>query len=630
MNPWQQGRPRPLQFNQSQCDLIQQEVAEIMMKGAIREIAETSPPEEGIFYSTLFLVPKKDGVHRPVINLKALNNFVIAPHFKMEGIQTLKSLLRQGDWLVKIDLKDAYFAIPIREENQKFLCFSVANKSYQFTCLPFGLASAPWVFTKTLKPVVALCRELGVRLVIYIDDILVMAESREKAEDQASGLTYLLQCLGFTVNMTKSILIPTQSLEFLGFSVDSRTMELSLPAHKLKKIRAESRKLLGAEHITNRTLSRLIGKMSATNQVIPPAPLFYRHLQMDLSESLRVSDQNYETPLTLSHESKEELIWWDTQMSKWNGRHILSKEPDLIIESDASTLGWGASCQGIDTGGPWLVQEKTYHINCLELLATTLALKTFMKNKTGLLVLLKIDNTTAVAYINNQGGAVSKTLVTLTKELWMWCLERNIHIQAQHLPGVLNCRADMESRSLKDHSDWSLDRETFIKINELYGPIEMDLFASRLTSQCRRYFSWQPDPYAEETDAFLQDWSKIRGFANPPWNMIARVITKVQSQKADVILVTPVWKSQPWYAILPTMMVDWPRLLPIQQSTPLNSPLAVWSISGKDSTVKAFQAKLQNLSSAHGEQKPISPMTHSLDTGIAGVINGRQIHFQDL
>ena len=125
------------------------------------------------------------------------------------------------------------------------------------------------------------------------------------------------------------------------------------------------------------------------------------------------------------------------------------------------------ACQGIDTGGPWSVQEKTYHINCLELLAATLALKTFMKNKTGLLVLLKIDNTTAVAYINNQGGTVSKTLVTLTKELWMWCLERNIHIQAQLLPGVLNCRADMESRSLKDRSDWSLDRETFIKINEL-------------------------------------------------------------------------------------------------------------------------------------------------------------------
>ena len=629
-NPRQQGKPRPMQFNQSQGDLIQQEVSELATKGAIREIVEASPPEEGSFYSTLFLVPKKDGGQRPVINLKALNQFVIAPHFKMEGIHTLKTLLRQGDWLVKIDLKDAYFAIPIREESRKFLSFSMADKNYQFTCLPFGLASAPWVFTKTLRPVVALGRELGVRLVIYIDDMLVMAESKEKAEDQASGLTYLLQCLGFTINTKKSVLDPTQSLEFLGFLVNSLTMELSLPTGKLKKIRAESRKLLGAEQITNRALSRLIGKMSAANQVIPPSPLFYRHLQMDLTESLRVSDQNYETTLTLSHESKEELTWWDTQMSKWNGRHILAKEPDLVIESDASTLGWGASCQNINTGGPWSAQEKTNHINCLELLAATLALKTFVKNQTGVSVLLKIDNTTAVAYINNQGGTVSKTLVTLTRDLWMWCLERNIHIQAQHLPGVLNYRADTESRTLKDRSDWSLDKDTFSKINERYGPIEVDLFASRLTNQCRRYFSWRPDPYAEATDAFLQDWSSIRGFANPPWNMIPRVIMKTQSQKADVILVTPIWKSQPWYAILPSMMVDWPRLLPTQHSAPLNPPLAVWSISGNDSTVKAFQAKLQSSSSAHGEQKQTSPMTHSLDTGVAGVINGKQIHFQDL
>ena len=99
-------------------------------------------------------------------------------------------------------------------------------------------------------------------------------------------------------------------------------------------------------------------------------------------ESLRVSDRNYKTTLTLSHKSKEELTWWDTQMSKWNGWHILAKEPDLVIESDASTLGWGVSCQNINTGGPWSVQEKTNHINCLELLAATLALITFMKNQT--------------------------------------------------------------------------------------------------------------------------------------------------------------------------------------------------------------------------------------------------------
>ena len=97
----------------------------------------------------MFLVPKKDGRLRPVINLKALNQSVKTEHFKMEGIYMLKDLLKAGNWMVKIDLKDAYFMIPIAQEDRTFLCFQWQNKAYQFNCLPFGLSSAPWVFTKT-------------------------------------------------------------------------------------------------------------------------------------------------------------------------------------------------------------------------------------------------------------------------------------------------------------------------------------------------------------------------------------------------------------------------------------------------------------------------------------------------
>ena len=168
--------------------------------------------------------------------------------------------------------------------------------------------------------------------------ILLIAETEEKARDQASGLIYLLQCLGFTVNMEKTVLDPSQYLEFLGFMVDTTKMELSLPAQKIKKIWAESRQILEVELVTARTLSRLIGKMNATNQVIPPAPLFYRSLQMDLTMALRRADQDYETHLNLSPDSREELIWWDTQMIKWNGRTVLATEPDLTIESDASSI----------------------------------------------------------------------------------------------------------------------------------------------------------------------------------------------------------------------------------------------------------------------------------------------------
>ena len=249
---------------------------------------------------------------------------------------------------------------------------------------------------------------------------------------------------------------------------------MSLPPLKIKQIQAESRKLLEAGQISTRALSRLVGKMSAASQVIPPAPLFYRSLQIDLKAALRASDQDYESLLVLGPESRDELIWWDSQMIKWNGRTVLTTEPDLTIESDTSKQGWGVSCQGDNTGGRWSAEEMSQHINCLELLAATLALKSFAKGKTR----ASKDNTTAVAYINNQGGTVSKELIALTKNIWMWCLERNIHIQAQHLPGAMNTRADLESRAQRDWSDWKLDCQTFLRINTIYGPLEVNLFES--------------------------------------------------------------------------------------------------------------------------------------------------------
>ena len=596
--PLQIKLPTPPTFNQDQFALIQQEVKELVNKGAVSEVL--NPQAQMGFYSNLFLVPKKDGGQRPVINLKALNEFVQMQHFKMEGIHTLKELVRPGDWLAKLDLKDAYFTIPIHQNHRKFLRFLFQEKTYEFNCLPFGLSSAPWVFTKTLKPVSALLRQLGVRMIVYIDDILLLADSRELLEDQVSGLVYLLECLGFLINMKKSLLQPSQSIEFLGIMVDTLTMELKLPGEKLKKIRAEAGRCLREESITARALSRLLGKMNAATQVIPPAPLFYRHLQMSLSQALDFSSQNYETNIMLSRDCKEELSWWIANMRKWNGKTLLQKEIDLTIESDASLTGWGAVCSYQRTGGPWSQMEKMMHINCLELLAATLAVQTFAKNSNRISLLLLLDNTTAVAYINNLGGTISKQLVGLAKDLWMWCLERNIHITAQHLPGKLNYLADTESRVMMDRSDWRLNPITFQKIDRLFGPLEVDLFASRLTTQLQTFFSWRPDPYAMASDSFLQDWTTRKGYANPPWCMIGRTLSQVKSQLAQIVLVTPVWKSQPWYPVLLNMVIDYPRLIldnpvVVNQHFPGMFPqLAIWLISGRDIPVKNFQRMLQH------------------------------------
>jgi hypothetical protein len=540
--------------------------------------------------------------------------------------------------MAKIDLQDAYFMVPIHGEHRGYLAFCLEGITYHFSCLPFGLSSAPWVFTKTLKPAMALLRGMGFRLVVYIDDILVMADTPAALREQVLALCYLLENLGFILSQKKCQLTPTQTIEFLGFTLNSLTMELKLPGEKSKKIRLEARKLLEAQQVQARDLSRLIGKMSAAMRAIPPAPLFYRTLQAELAQALAHHDQDYNAPLVLTREAKEELQWWIDHLLQWNGKALISPKPTVTITTDASLTGWGAYCQEIRTGGPWSFLEAQEHINWLELQAAFLGIKSFLRDRRSVSVLLQLDNTTAVAYINNLGGTVSHRLTLLARKLWMWCLERDISLTAQHLPGVLNTVADSESRVMRDRTDWQLNPIIFQQINRRLGPLEVDLFASRLTAHLPRYFSWRPDPLAEGTDAFLQDWSHILGFANPPWCLLGRVLAQVHTQQAQVILIAPVWKTQPWYPVLLNMLVSMPLLiqrqpqevfLEVHRQSPVEvrPQLAVWPISGIDSETKAFQSSLQPCSWLHGGQRPHDLMTHSFRSGLAGVLSDLQIPF---
>ena len=211
----------------------------------------------------------------------------------------------------------------------------------------------------------------------------------------------------------------------------------------------------------------------------------------------------------------------------------------------------------------------------------------------------------------------------------MWCLEGNIHITAQHLPGTQNTIADAESRSQMDRTDWKLNPSIFHKIQRTFGPLEVDLFAT-----LSAYFSWRPDPSTEVTDAFLQVWTHIKGYANPLWNLVGRTLPQVQTQQATIVLVAPVWKSQPWYPTLLHMLVDYPRLIAAETEIMVNKDnslmlpqLAVWHISGRGTEVSSFRRKLQTSCLVPRELKRTSPMTHYLPNGTAGALNGIQIPF---
>ena len=169
--PYQRGAPCPLINYQHQ----EEEVQKLLAKHAI-VMVEPCPLQ---FLSRLFLVTKKDGSFHQVVNLKPLNQSIAKRHFKMEGINMLKDLLLRNDWMASIDLKDAYLSVTVTAEHRKYLCSVWAREAYEFQCLPFGLSSAPLVFTKLLKLVVGLLRCQGIRLILFLDDMLVLAQSKK-------------------------------------------------------------------------------------------------------------------------------------------------------------------------------------------------------------------------------------------------------------------------------------------------------------------------------------------------------------------------------------------------------------------------------------------------------------------
>ena len=377
-----------------------------------------------------------------------------------------------------VDLKDAYLTVPMRSPHQKYLRFLWKQELWQFRVLPFGLSTAPYTFTKLMKPVVSCLRRLGTRMILYLDDMLIMHQSRELLLEQLAAALRLLTALGFLINLKKSVLTLSNQMEFLGFHIDSTKMVISLPQPKMHSLTKLAKNMGVQATVSLRDLAQILGTMVAAHPAVLPAPLHYRCLERTKSVALR-KGLPYDAQVEVSQEMKEELRWWTSKASQYNGRPIEIPQWDMIIESDASKLGWGACTQDVQTGGPWTLQEQHHSINYLELLASFLGLQTFASSKRKTAVLLRLDNVTAIAYLNKMGGPHSPTLSRLAVRIWEWCIRKEMIIHAEHLPGKENVRADWESRHISDCSDWMLDRAMFEVLDQNYGPFSMDLFASR-------------------------------------------------------------------------------------------------------------------------------------------------------
>ncbi len=199
--------------------VLRAEIAVLLAKDAIEPV----PPADmgsGLF-SPYFIVPKKGGGLRPILDLRVLNRALHKLPFKMLTQKRIFGCVRPLDWFAAIDLKDAYFHVSILPRHRPFLRFAFDSRAYQYKVLPFGLSLSPRVFTKVVEAALIPLREQGVRILNYLDDWLILAQSRRQLFAHRDLVIKHLSLLGLRVNWEKSKLVPTQRISFLGMKFDS-------------------------------------------------------------------------------------------------------------------------------------------------------------------------------------------------------------------------------------------------------------------------------------------------------------------------------------------------------------------------------------------------------------------------
>ena len=203
------------------------------------------------------MVPKRDSDRlRLVIDLSRLNRFIMCCHFRMLSVAQVRLALRPGAWMVSLDLESAYWHVPVHPRFRRYLAVRVDDLVLQSTVMPFGLNIAPRVFTKLTKVVASLLARHGVSSLMYLDDWLLQASSRERVLRDLEVTLRVCRAMGFRFNLPKSCLVPSQVITWLGLSWDARSASVRLSDRNRTRLLQKLRRAL-----FSRTFSGVCGKV---------------------------------------------------------------------------------------------------------------------------------------------------------------------------------------------------------------------------------------------------------------------------------------------------------------------------------------------------------------------------------
>ena len=556
--------PPPRLFNNStRCrnfvDFITETITERLKNGSISclgKVGTVSPPH---IVAPLTVEPTKP---RLCINLMYLNNWIRDVPFSLDTLKNVPRTVKDGAFFTTIDDKSGFDNVFLSDDSFKLVGFQWGGYFFWFKTLPFGFKLSSFVYhTLNLQPTSYIRRKFSIPMFLYIDDRLVEEVRRQDLQQGVNTailanyiVCELLSRLGYCINLDKTLFVPSQTVVFLGFIIDSVERCFRLTDSKKAKFIRKREECLAKSVISIIDLQKLVGRCISFLLAVPAAKLYTREMNNAISFGIK-----NQTNVVLSHRLKEEIMSWRF-LDNWTGKLVWKKEKHLSVTvfTDASTFKWGGVIKlknnNYEIGDSWDVEKLSMPIMVLEGYALLYVLRSVGEKIHGCRIDANVDNQALIHAWNNEGSK-SPALNDVLKDIFQLTLDLDIALNLIYVSSKENL-ADAPSRRLTK-CDATLHDNTWEILQEQFGGSSghtVDLMALDSNSMKDRegnilkHFTPFHSPLSSGVNAFAQDVSLCENcYVFPPFSLLWPVLSFVKENKLTCTVVirlnevTPAW-----------------------------------------------------------------------------------------
>ena len=524
---------------------IREEVKMLLEQGVI----EKAPYNIELYENHLFCVTKSNGKLRVILDMKELNKHIKLPKLSMFRFPYCFQACLASSHACKIDLSNAFWHISVHKNYRRYLAFSFDNVKYVWKAMPFGLRIAPYLFCKLMQPVINHLRtKFNIYIFYYLDDILILAPSKEIAIQHCKIVLEVLGKAGLKVNRDKSMLNPSDEITFLGVTINlkAKTLRPSLENKHSCLQKVQDFCEMNSAYLVE--FQSLIGSLNFT------AP-YTKFGKLNLSPLHKYrpafsEDRRNQIPFNMT----TDLHYWKREDSYQPIPIPNSHNPSIVLVSDASSLGWGAVvtwASGTRTSfsGTWREDQVQEHINIKELRSVFNVINNHLGKFANSVVRVFSDNKATVTWLNKGTSARSEGARSILSILTEMSYTHSIKIAASYIKGSQNLLADSLSRSTEYHPELTLKQKTFDNLCRVldFQP-DVDVCATSDNHKCKSYFSATEDDNAAGHNVLTTSWNKFKfPYAFPPSHLVNKIIYKFFNSTCNrLLLLVPRSKSK-WY-----------------------------------------------------------------------------------